>query len=87
MIIRIVVDLLQAYLFVLFVRIILTWFPIDPWSKAARAYNLLAKVTDPVLIPLRRLIPPIRLGGTAIDLSPIILFVGISVLVQFLRNR
>ena len=87
MIIRIIVDLLQLYRVLLFVRIILTWFPIDPWSKAARPYNLLARVTDPVLWPLRRLIPPLRVGGAAIDLSPIIIFVAISVIIGVLQSH
>jgi YggT family protein len=30
--------------------------------------------------PLRRLIPPVRLGAAAMDLSPLVLLVGISVL-------
>jgi YggT family protein len=30
--------------------------------------------------PLRRLIPPVRLGAAAMDLSPLVLLIGISVL-------
>jgi YggT family protein len=34
-------------------------------------------VTEPVLAPVRRVIPPLRLGGMAIDLAFIIVFFGI----------
>ena len=34
--------------------------------------NLLRRVTDPLLEPVRRLLPAARMGGMALDLSPII---------------
>ena len=37
-------------------------------------------VTDPILDPLRRLIPPLRLGGIALDLSSMILIFGLVIL-------
>ncbi|ALB03332.1 MULTISPECIES: YggT family protein [Kocuria] len=37
-------------------------------------------VTDPILNPLRRLIPPLRLGGIALDLSSMILIFGLVIL-------
>jgi YggT family protein len=37
-------------------------------------------VTDPVLAPLRRAIPAVRLGSVALDLSPIIVIIGVQVL-------
>jgi uncharacterized protein YggT (Ycf19 family) len=86
-IVRILVDLIQAYIFVLFVRIILTWFPTDPWSSLGRFERALGRVTDPVLAPFRRLLPPLRVGGGAIDLSPIVVLVALEVLVSILRSR
>jgi len=44
--------------------------------------RLLYVVTDPVLRPLSRVLPPIRMGAMALDLSPIIVFIGIQV-IQF----
>ena len=87
MIARILVDLIQAYIVVLFVRIILTWFPTDPWSGLGRFERALGRVTDPVLAPIRRVLPPLRVGGGGIDLSPIVLLVVLEVLVSILRTR
>lgn len=71
------------YLFVLIVRIILSWVtslpePIRPFARFVGA------LTDPVLRPFRGLLPPIRLGGAALDLSPILLFVLIGILRRFI---
>jgi YggT family protein len=84
---RILVDLIQAYIVVLFVRIILTWFPTDPWSGLGRFERALGRVTDPVLAPIRRVLPPLRVGGGGIDLSPIVALVALEVLVSILRTR
>lgn len=86
MIVRILIDVVQAYLVVLLVRIVLTWFPINPWSRLARVVRVLATLTDPVLVPLRRVVPPLRVGaGAAIDLSPLIVFFGLEILINLLR--
>lgn len=86
MVLRIIVDLVQFYIAVLFVRIVLSWFPVNPWSKLTKATRVLAAVTDPVLVPVRRLLPPMRVGGAAIDLSPLIVFVALEVIVNILSR-
>lgn len=86
MILRIIIDILQAYIVVLLIRIVLTWFPINPWSPMARVVRVLAAITDPVLVPVRRVLPPLTLGGaSAIDLSPIVVFVALEILISVLR--
>jgi YggT family protein len=80
----IVCRLLQAYMIVLVARIILSWFPIEPNSGMSSVYGVLHAVTEPVLAPLRRIIPPIGMGGMGLDLSPLIIFFGISILLQAL---
>ena len=79
MVLRVLADILQLYLVVLFVRIIFSWFPVEPYSSLHKVVRVFAALTDPILAPLRRLVPPLRLGGAAIDLSPLILFFAISV--------
>ena len=77
---EIICRLLQAYLIVMFARIILSWFPIKPGSGLATVYGFLYSITEPVLGPIRRVIPPLGAGGMGIDLSPIIVFFGITIL-------
>ena len=70
--------LLQIYVYVLIARIVLSWFPISGGGALAGVYDFLRRLTDPILDPLRRVIPPVRMGGAAIDFSPIIVFFGIQ---------
>ncbi len=73
--------LLQLYIYALFARIILSWFPISPGSGLASAFSALYTITEPVLGPVRRLLPPIGVGGMGLDLSPIIVTFAFQFLV------
>ena len=80
MIQTILCRLLDAYLIVMFARIILSWFPVEPGSGLAQVYGFLYSITEPVLGPIRRVIPPLGMGGMGLDLSPLVVFFGISIL-------
>lgn len=84
MILRVVCIVLQIYWVVLFVRIILSWLP-PPRSPALRPFvEVIFDVTEPVLRLVRGLLPPVRMGAVALDLSPIIVFIVLGVLQQAL---
>ncbi len=72
--------LLDAYLIIIFARIILSWFPVEPGSGMASVYGFLYSITEPVLGPIRRIIPPMGMGGMGLDLSPMIVLLVISIL-------
>jgi len=69
-------TLLSLYFLALFARIILSWFPIGPGSALAGIFAFLYSITEPVLGPVRRMIPPLG----AFDLSPLIVIFGIQIL-------
>lgn len=73
-------NLLFAYIVIIFARIILSWFPIEPGSGLATVYGFLYSITEPVLGPIRRVIPPLGGSGMALDLSPIVVVIGIGIL-------
>lgn len=77
-ILQVVCIALDVYYVILLVRIILSWVPSvpEPIQPIARGVHAL---TDPLLTPLRGLIPPVRIGAGALDLSPLILFFGIII--------
>jgi YggT family protein len=77
---RIVCSLIQVYIIVVFARILLDWIRVPGEHPVGRVRSVLATVVDPVLIPLRRIIPPVRMGGAALDLSPLVLLIGLSIL-------
>jgi YggT family protein len=49
-------------------------------SGLAVPYGILYDLTEPVLRPIRRLLPPLRVGAVALDLSPILVFMLIVLL-------
>jgi len=49
-----------------------------------RVYDGLTKVIEPLMRPIRSVIPPVRIGGASLDLSPLILIVGINLLLAFI---
>ncbi len=75
---------LYLYLILIFARILLSWFPLDPGGSGAVIAGFLYMVTDPVLGPLRRLIPGVRMGRMMLDLSPLVAIFAIEILTQFI---
>ena len=69
-------QLLQLYVFAIIGRIILSWFPLDPGSVMATIFSFLYRITEPVLGPVRRMLPP--MGG--FDISPIIVILALELI-------
>ena len=67
----------QLYILAIFGRIILSWFPLQPAGVAARVYEVLVRITEPLLGPLRRILP--RTG--MIDLSPLVALLVLQLVV------
>ena len=71
--IRLVDTLFEVYSWLLIIRILLTWFPVDPYNPVVR---FIARVTDPFLRLFRGILPPIGM----LDLSPILAFIVLNLL-------
>jgi len=68
--------LLLLYIIAIVLAIVLSWFRLEPGSPGAQLFAFLRRITDPVLDPVRRALPPIGGGGVQIDLSAtLVLFV------------
>ena len=78
-------TILTIYLLLLFGRIALSWFPPSERPAMQSLQRFLFSATEPVLAPLRAILPPVRMGGMALDLSPTVLIFGIFILLQVLR--
>ena len=68
------IQLLNLYLIVIFARIILSWFPVSPGSPVASVASFLYAITEPVLGPIRRVLPSIGM----FDLSPIVVIFAVQ---------
>jgi YggT family protein len=70
---------LYAFLIILLVRVAFSWISPFPTNSVSRfAYQ----VTEPVLAPIRRMIPPV----SGIDLSPLVVTLAIYFVIAALRN-
>lgn len=73
-------SLINLYIFVLFVRVVLSWFPINPSGPVGQVSRLVQAATDPVLVPVRRMLP--NMGP--LDLSPIVVWIVLGIIVPTL---
>jgi len=73
-------SLLQLYIVVILLRVVLSWFPIQPDSVFATVYRFVYVVTEPVLGPIRRVMPGVGVGGMGLDFSPIIVFFALQLI-------
>jgi len=83
-------TVLWLYLLVLLARVVIDLVMMLSRDWVPRGFALLVveavfTVTDPPLRLLRRFIPPLRLGGAALDLSFLVLFIIINVLLALVR--
>ena len=76
-IVTILITLVQAYTFLMFVWVLLSWIPDLRFSKF---YRFLDKLFEPFLEPFRRIVPPIN----GIDISPILGFFALQLVTTLL---
>ena len=76
--------LLNIFVLVLFAYSILSWLTYSGRlaydSPVIKAQRVLASICEPVLRPVRKVIPPVQVGGVGLDLSVLIVFVVVAVL-------
>jgi YggT family protein len=66
-------TLVLVYIVLIFIRIIMSWIPRMPYNRFLAAFlKFVSDVTDPYLNLFRRVLPPVRMGPGALDLSPIV---------------
>lgn len=68
----------SLFVLLIFVRVVLSWFPVDPRGPVGQISRIVARVTDPVLVPVRRALP----AAGPLDLSPIVVWLFLTIVVQ-----
>jgi len=71
--------ILQIFQLILLARVLMSWFPNLDYSNPI--VRFLYDITEPILKPVRDLLPQTGM----IDFSPLIVFLGITVLMQLIR--
>jgi len=84
-------NLINLYIYVLIGRLIFEYIRMfarnwRPTGLVLLIAEAIYTVTDPPIRALRRVIPPIRLGSVSLDLSFLVLILGLQILSAFLIN-
>ena len=67
---------ITVFTYLVYARVILSWFPANPTGPFGQISRIIYQVTDPVLLPVRRALPLVG----PLDLSPIVVVIGLSIL-------
>ena len=76
--IEILCYLVGLYVILIYGRVILSWFPANPNGPLGQVVRIVMMLTDPVLLPVRRVLP---LAGS-LDLSPLVVLLFLQYVVQ-----
>ncbi len=71
-------DLGELFVLTMVVRAVLTWFPYRADSPINGVRRVVTAITEPVLAPFRRLIPPVGM----FDISFLVAFIVVNVIVR-----
>ncbi|HPJ23239.1 MAG TPA: YggT family protein [Clostridia bacterium] len=74
---KVIYYFLEAVSYMLIARILLSWFP---QVRGSRFYEILVQLTEPLLIPIRRLLSRTRMASMPFDVSVIIVYLIIMIL-------
>jgi YggT family protein len=87
---QILYGLVWTFIALLWVRFIVDWVQVfarrwSPTGVLLVVLEIVYSITDPPIKALRRVIPPLRIGNFALDLSFLIVLIGAYLLLQLIR--
>ena len=72
-------TLLGLYWWVLLLHVIFSWVPRPPEPLMPFVIGV-RRLVEPLAAPIRRVLPPLQIGGVGLDLSILVLFFGVVIL-------
>lgn len=72
--------LLSLYIWVFIVTALLSWFPSSSTGGVASLRRALMIMTEPVLRPLRQILPRPQFGGVGIDFSVLVAIIALEII-------
>jgi len=70
---RIITYIIDAFTLLIFVRVIASWFRVSPRNSLML---LVYQITEPILAPLRRIIPPLGM----MDITPLVAVILLQII-------
>jgi YggT family protein len=88
---EVVLGLLYLFLLLMIIRFVADWVQLlarswRPHGLVAAGLEIVYSATDPPIRALRRVLPPLRLGSVALDLSFMVIFIAVIVLINVLTQ-
>ena len=88
-ILSILYVLLTLFFFLLIVRLVVGWIQVfardwTPSGPVLVVLEIVYSITDPPIQAVRRIIPPLRLGGIALDMGLLVVFIVVYILQRIL---
>ncbi|PKH44037.1 YggT family protein [Nocardioides alpinus] len=88
---QILVIILQVFIGFLWIRFIVDWVQVfarqwEPRGPLLVGLEGVYSVTDPPIVALRRVVPPLRIGSVALDLSFLLVMVAAFLLLSVVRT-
>ena len=80
LLVQIVCTFLLLYGLAVFAWVVLSWVQVSSVHPVGRIQVFLDRIIYPVVLPLRRVLPPLRIGGMALDLSPLLLLLAVQLI-------
>ncbi len=78
-------HLISIYVWVLIISALLSWFPTTSSSGAlATTKRVLSQLTEPVLRPLRQIVPRPNIGGVGVDFSVLVAVILLTIISRIL---
>ena len=76
-----------VYMVLIFIRVLMSWFTRIPYNTVLNAVlEFVRETTDPYLNLFRRFVPMVRIGPGALDLSPIVAVLVLSIVGSIIIN-
>ena len=73
---------LLVFEFLFLLRLVMSFFPISTGSTAAGVRDVAVSVTDPVVLPLRRSLPPLPGAMRAFGLAELVVLIALRILTE-----
>ena len=77
---ELICTIINIYVFVIIIRLFMSWVPPTPGTTYQSIHDAFVTVTEPVLAPVRALLPPLSMGMMRLDLSPLLVILGLNIL-------
>lgn len=73
-------QILDLFTLALLAWIVLSWIRVPYDHPIGKVHRFLDRMIMPIVLPLRRVIPPLNLGGVSLDLSVLLIFIVIRII-------